>query len=359
MDTNAGNGDEGSDTLTAVERLDFADQSVLVVGTGGFASIQAAIAAASDGDVIVVLDGVYTENLTVDKAVSIITSNAGVAGTSGSRDAAGGTGEVTIDGTVTITAGGPVTMDGVRFLNSVAGGNTLTIGSGHDHQILNSIFYSTVQGGGAGDRAILMGPLATGNVTVSGNYITGSQTGLFGTASWDRGLWTDGGGVTVTVANNTFQYTRTAINADAAPPSLIALTNNTIKSSGSGVSLGVNYANVTITGTTLENVGTEFNFRNLAVDVTFNASGAITGLTTGFGSNDLVLVLGGSGNDTLTGTTFADVLDGNNLNVNNADNDILTGGDGDDHPPRPRRQRHPQRRQQQRYDHRRSGHGFD
>ncbi len=175
-----------------------------------------------------------------------------------------------------------------------------------------------------------MGPLATGNVTVSGNYITGSQTGLFGTASWDRGLWTDGGGVTVTVANNTFQYTRTAINADAALPSLIALTGNTIKSSGSGVSLGVNYANVTITGTTLENVGTEFNFRNLAVDVTFNASGAITGLTTGFGSNDLVLVLGGSGNDTLTGTTFADVLDGNNLNVNNADNDILTGGDGDD-----------------------------
>ncbi len=38
-------------------------------------------------------------------------------------------------------------MDGVRFLNSVAGGNTLTIGSGHDHQILNSIFYSTVAGG--------------------------------------------------------------------------------------------------------------------------------------------------------------------------------------------------------------------
>ncbi len=105
-DSNPGNGDEGTDTLDGVERADFSDQSVLVVGgSSTYTSIQAAIDAASDGDVIVVLDGVYTENLTVDKAVSIITSNAGVAGTSGSRDAAGGTGEVTIDGTVTITAG--------------------------------------------------------------------------------------------------------------------------------------------------------------------------------------------------------------------------------------------------------------
>ncbi len=97
------------------------------------------------------------------------------------------------------------------------------------------------------------------------------------------------------------------------------------------MSLGVNYANVTITGTTLENVGTEFNFRNLAVDVTFNASGAITGLTTASEATTPSLCWAANGNDTLTGTIFADVLDGNNLNVNNADNDILTGdGDGDD-----------------------------
>ena len=329
-DNNAGDGDDGSDTIANVERIDFADQSVLVVGTGGFASIQAAINAASDGDSILVLDGVYTENVNVNKAVNIITSNSGVAGSDGGRDAAAGSGEATITGTVTITAAGAVTLDGLRFLNSVAGGNTVSINTGHDHQILNSVFYSTVSGGGSGDRAISMGVLATGNVTISGNYITGSATGLFSTASWDRGLWTDGGGVDVTISNNIFEYTRTAINADASAPSLIAITDNTINAAGSGISLGINYTNVTITGTSLENVGTEFNLRNLAVDVTFDASGAITALNTGFGGNDLVVILGGNGNDTLTGTDFGDVIDGNNLNVSNADNDILSGGDGDD-----------------------------
>ncbi|WP_373504778.1 beta strand repeat-containing protein [Aestuariivirga sp.] len=330
-DNNAGDGDEGSDTLSSVETLDFADASVLVVGTGGYATIQAAIDAASDGDTIVVLDGVYTENVNVNKAVTLITSNAGVGGTNPGRDAATGTGEVTIDGTVTISAAGAVTLDGLRFLNSVLGGNTLTIGTGFDHQILNSIFYSTVAGGGnsADDRAISMGPLASGNVTISGNYITGSEPGLFGTASWGRGLWTDGGGVNIDISGNTFQYTRTAINADAASPSLITVSGNTITSAGSGVSYGVNHLNVVVNGMTFENVGDEFNLRNITADVTFDAGAAITALTTVNTTNDFVVVLGGTGNDTLTGSVYDDALDGNNLN-NNADADTLNGLAGDD-----------------------------
>ena len=42
-------------------------------------SIQAAIAGASDGDTIAVDAGVYTENLTIDKAVTILGVNHGIA----------------------------------------------------------------------------------------------------------------------------------------------------------------------------------------------------------------------------------------------------------------------------------------
>ena len=48
-------------------------------------SIQAAIVEAADGDTIEVEAGTYTENLTIDKAVTILGANAGIAGT-GARD---------------------------------------------------------------------------------------------------------------------------------------------------------------------------------------------------------------------------------------------------------------------------------
>src|SRR3954470_19549975 len=67
-------------------------------------SIQAAIVGAADGDTIVVGAGVYTENLTIDKAVTIQGANAGIAGT-GARDSA-----TVIKGTTTVPAAGPVTI---------------------------------------------------------------------------------------------------------------------------------------------------------------------------------------------------------------------------------------------------------
>jgi nitrous oxidase accessory protein NosD len=48
-------------------------------------SIQAVIAGASDGDTIAVDAGVYAENLTIDKAVTILGANHGIAGT-GARE---------------------------------------------------------------------------------------------------------------------------------------------------------------------------------------------------------------------------------------------------------------------------------
>ena len=177
---------DGTDTLTNVEIVDDAAAGhILLVGAGGFATIQAAIDAASDGDTIMVAAGTYDEDLNINKAVTILGTHAGDA-VAGRNPADPLGGETTIIGHAHITASDAVTIDGVRFLNdaTTTGGGpsnpTLFIGTGFDHVITNSIFYSTVQGGTADDRAIMLPGLGDGDITISNNWITGSQTGLFG-----------------------------------------------------------------------------------------------------------------------------------------------------------------------------------
>ncbi len=66
VDDNVADGDDGTDMVSNVEMVQFADAHVLFVGAGGFASIQAAVDAAVDGDIISVAGGTYTEQVVVD-----------------------------------------------------------------------------------------------------------------------------------------------------------------------------------------------------------------------------------------------------------------------------------------------------
>ena len=65
-DNNLLNGDDGIDTLTDVETLDFSGANVLIVGAGGFATIQEAVDAAGNGDTIMIAEGTYTEQVQID-----------------------------------------------------------------------------------------------------------------------------------------------------------------------------------------------------------------------------------------------------------------------------------------------------
>ncbi|MEM7767180.1 MAG: hypothetical protein AAF253_06790 [Pseudomonadota bacterium] len=71
--------DEGIDTFLNVEILQFADQRVLIVGADGFDTIQEAVDASADGDIIQIAAGTYTEQvfITNKEGLTLIGEGAG------------------------------------------------------------------------------------------------------------------------------------------------------------------------------------------------------------------------------------------------------------------------------------------
>ena len=334
---------DGTETLANIEIVeDAAGGDTLLVGNGGFATIQAAINAASAGDTILVAAGLWDEDLLINKAVTILGAHAGEAGTAGTRDAAGGMGETTIIGRASVTTPGGVTLDGLRFLNDAtttnggAGGPLLRFtaaSAGGDHVVENTVFWSVVAGGanGVDDRAVSVEVMGSGSVSVADSLISGTSTGGFSTAAWGRGLWFDGGGVNLSVTGTSFQSTRTGMNLDVSGTSDIAVSGNSFTNAGTAISTGILAGGVLdgIVDNDFANVGTEFNLRNLTTDLVFDAEVAVRVLTP-VGPDSFVGVYGGSGADHIMGTSGSDALDGNNLTQSAGDADTLDGRDGAD-----------------------------
>jgi VCBS repeat-containing protein len=342
-DTNLGNGDEGTDTFTGVEVVRFSNVTfdltmpVQLFDTGGnligtFATIQGAVDASTAGYTIRIAAGTYTENVNFHTAVTVLGAHSGEGGATRIGSAAAG--ETTLIGRHDITAPtGAVTLDGLRFVNngSTTGGAPdaiLQILTGGGHVVTNSVFYSEVQGGNRpspDDRAISMPVIGDGQITISNNYFTGAFTGGFGTASWGRAVWFDGGGVDLSVTGNTIEYSRTGLNLDMSGDSQVAVSDNHFTTTGTAVAVGVDMVGLTFLNNDFTNAGEEFNFRNQTLAVTFDAELAVDAQ-----SGDFINVLGGQGGDTLYGTSGSDLLDGNQLNPGAADNDALDGRAGGD-----------------------------
>jgi len=339
----------GSLDLTAAVQL--FDAGNRLVGT--FNTIQAAIDAGQDGYTVRAKAGTYAENLQLNKAITLAGANVGVAGT-GTRG-----GETIIQGQTLVTA--RATIDGVEVLNTSANGTTFNgvqVNGGNDVTVRNSLFFSPAANGATGageDKAIYLTASASGQITLADNLITGASESKFSTASWARGIWSDGASSLLTVTGNTIRYARSALNLDGYADDRVKISGNTILNSGTGISAqraqaqAINSALdmaavdmivavsepgaiTNIRGNTFTDVDSDFNFGAVAGGASFDL-GATRNVGGGTGSQAVLTVAAGTGADTLTGGTGNDSLtgnDGSDVLAGGGGNDTLTGGNASD-----------------------------
>jgi hypothetical protein len=188
-------GAEGTDLLNGVEQVsDGAGHNFLLVGDGGFATIQAAINAATAGDTIVVGAGAYNENLTIDKALTIVGANGGIAGT----DARGA--ETVLSwaagNAVTLTTTGSVVIDGLKFEGTHVTGNT---GQQNANLTFTNSVFELTSGGNGSNNFYLSEPQT---FTFTNNLL--DATGYTGALFQPVGDPDDPSHSTVTFTGNTF-----------------------------------------------------------------------------------------------------------------------------------------------------------
>ena len=333
-----------SDTLTGVEALSFAGSTgkVLLVGGSGYATIQAAIDAASAGDTIFIGAGTYTltATLNVNKDVTllgesedgvIIDANA-VSGYGILLTASGATlSDFTLNGPATAGAssyGLKVSPNGTADAISDITLQNLTVAESYKTQIdLNGVHDST-----------LSNITVDGTGTASGNGLTLTDSSNIivndletianpwgGVAIYTDGTYYAGGSDGITFTGS-FSATESAAT-NGASPIYIQLTGNAFEVTNLTLPTGYDYA---VTNSEFRPEGDEFTF---FFDTQESADAFADHLET-FGGTSVVstpdadviggdgYLFGAAGNDTLTGDAGDDRLSGG------TGDDTLNGGDG-------------------------------
>ncbi len=300
VDTNAGDGDDGTDSFSDVEILSFSDGKVLVVGAGGFATLQEAIDAAGAGDTILLAEGAHVGDATITADKSGLTILGAQAGNDGTlRTAASGTGESTVDGRIVVLADG-VTIDGIRVLDGNSGGAFENAGihvQALNLTVRNSTFYNTT-GFGGGARGIVTAVALAAGLTVEASAFEG----------WATGVYVNGGSDTA-VTGNTFTGNNVGVSADAYAGS----------------------ANLDVSG----NVFTGNAFEDLGIGAAGGswAASSVSGNTfngVGVGVYDPALPTATVAGNTFNGTAGADTFNDDYLGSERVGGNIVDGGDGAD-----------------------------
>ncbi|SJZ85141.1 beta strand repeat-containing protein [Consotaella salsifontis] len=328
----------GTDILDSVEMLRFNGQTVRIVDASGtfgqYTSIQAAVDAAGEGDLIYVLGGDYEENVSISTAgLTIVGANAGVSA-SGVRGE-----ESAIHGGIRITGAAGVTIDGFTIDGSIASNeNSNIFVQGDDASILNNIVTADT----AAETGIVHSTGIDG-LTVSGNSITGFHYGVYVNPNDDHD---------VVVTNNTFTNNDEGLIFEAGPSVGDVSGNVFVNSDENDIRVSLRTSGTTDLSTVIglntysgdgtpevlirsagasEVTGTVFNdhmevptdgvYDNISLGVTFHGAGGDDVLTGGVGNDALY---GDAGDDMLVGGAGDDLLDGG------AGIDMMQGGIGND-----------------------------
>jgi len=302
-------GAEGTDTLSGVEVINSAGGRILLVGGNGYATIQAAVDAAVDGDIILVAAGTYNESVTVDKDVTLLGANYGKAGNDGTRGD-----ESVITGGIHVTAGGEgATLDGFE----IAG--TSDFGAGLDRPV-----------------GVLIG---ADDVTVTNNVLTGSiddtrPFDAFNAAqdfSFNNNLvsgWTEGAymvlGTSGIIEDNVFDDNGNGVVSESTH---VEITGNTFSNSD-----GAHIAPLPFEDTDVATYVHDNNFVDQARPISVYLNGAADNVTGSDVAETIhgeyvsgpVTLNGAGGNDSLIGSAAGDTLNGG------AGSDTIDGGAGTD-----------------------------
>ncbi|MCH6201669.1 hypothetical protein MMU07_18965, partial [Aquiflexum sp. LQ15W] len=213
--------------------LVYSDETLTLPLIGFSETIQGAVNLASDGHVLVVFPGTYTEDIVINKNIELRGANVGIDGNSGSRVLE----SIISDGNISILGSNTVIIDGFHIFQT----NTVTpisLGGESEVTIQNNIIErfgnttgSTVRGieisNGNGIRNILNNKF-TGDV--SGGLFSGHKT-------WNSGIFLNGPLGVINIEDNLFENCRTAINIDDMG-SGISLSGNTFQNSGTYLAFG-------------------------------------------------------------------------------------------------------------------------
>ena len=283
-----------TDTLLNVEKVVIGGKTYLLVdsdGDGGYGTVSGAVAAANDDDTILVAAGTYNENVLVNKDVTILGGNAGIAGFS-ARGA-----ESTIKGGIHILANG-VTLDGLKIVDGGSVGELAGVFvQGNDTTITNSLLVRSGPVDGDGSRAVVTAMGGVSDLAVTGNQMTGWATGTYLNP-----------GATGTVTGNLYSGNYVGISLD--------------------VSEGVTVTGNGLFGNLFEHIGVGVYAE--AIDVS-SIVGANTIWSNAPGDSVQIYALGSG--QAFQGTIHADTFhgsDGADVFQGGAGDDVIKGGDGDD-----------------------------
>ncbi|MDQ2092912.1 hypothetical protein [Rhodalgimonas zhirmunskyi] len=302
-------GPDGSDSFEDIEVFQFDDQSVHVVGTGGYATIQDAVDAASAGDTIIVMSGFYTETVEVDKTLTIVGEEGGIGPATGPVLGAPIGGDPVLNGAFHITADN-VTIDGFEVTGgaSILGQLTTVYVQGLNATITGSTL--TRSGSTAtfdGSRGIVTEVGNTGDgLTVHDSTIIGFHTGLYVNS-----------GVGITVSSSFFRENMVGISNDD-PDDFLVTSSFFQNQLFEGIGLGV----VDATENLLLQIRADNSFTGTAPEVSIYPLAAA--------SQDII---GTSHDDVFYGTAQDQIFDGQGGDdsiIGGAGNDELKGGTGDD-----------------------------